>query len=263
MRIWLAVICTLLLPGAMAAQGASATAPRTLQDGVQGATAEFASLDRAREMGTLRITNTSDKDITAYTVARTVTFQNGKTRWSETMKDFGPSSLGEGLHPGAVEEIEVSVKFPNIKATAKVTAVVYADLTSEWSDSEALSRIEDYRKSEVIMEGIWVEAIKAGLAESADDHPGAKAASIIRRRIPTDRASLDALARGEKLSPFARGAAGLCEPCMEDYAKRLEQEPKEAIRAGRSERDYLGDRLEYAEKQYQAEQRCAQIRRQP
>jgi hypothetical protein len=182
-------------------------------------------------------------------------FRNGE-------QDFGPSSLGEGLHPGAVEETEVNVKSPNVKAQAKVTAVVYADLTCEWSDSEALSRIEDHRKSEVIMEGIRVEAIKAALAESANDHPGPKAASIIRQRIPTDRASVDALARREKLSPFANGAAGLGEPCMEDYAKRLEQEPREAVRAGRSERDYLGDELARAEEQYQAKQEYAQIRRQ-
>lgn len=257
MRILLAVICTLLLSGAVAAQGA--TTPRT----VQGAAAEFISFDRVRQMGTFRITNTSNKDITAYAVARIVTFQNGKSQWSETMKDFGPSSLGEALHPGAVEEIEVNVKFPNVNATAKVTAVVYADLTSEWSDSEALSRIEDNRKSEIIMEGIRVEAIKAALAESANDHPGAKAASIIRQRIPTDRASVEALAKGEKLLPLAHSSPGVCKACMEDYAKRLEHEPKEAIRAGRSERDYLGDELARAEEQYQAKQEYARIRRQP
>jgi hypothetical protein len=234
------------------------------QDKVQGATAEFTSFDSAREMGTFRIKNTSGKEIRAYAVARMVTFQNGKTQWSgESMKDFGPPYVGEGLHPGAVEETEVNLKSPNVKAEARVTAVVYADLTCEWSDSAALSRIEDHRKSEVIMEGIRVEAIKAALAESADDHPGPKAASIIRQRIPTDRASVDALARREKLSPFANGAAGLCEPCMEDYAKRLEQEPREAIRAGRSERDYLGDELARAEEQYQAKQEYAQIRRRP
>ncbi len=179
------------------------------------------------------------------------------------MKDFGPSSLGEGLHPGAMEETEVNVKFPNVNAEAKVVAVVYADLTCEWSDSEALSRIEDHRKSMVIMDGVRVEAIKAALAESANDHPGAKAASIIRQRIPTDRAAVEALARGEKLSPFADSSPGVSPEYMEDDAKKLEHEPKAAIRAGRSERDYLGDQLEYAEKQYQAEREYAQIRRQP
>ncbi len=253
---------TLLLPGALAAQGRSAT-PLT-QDKVQGATAEFTSFDRIREIGTFRITNTSNKDITAYTVARIVTFQNGQSQWSETMKDFGPSSLGAALHPGAVEEIEVNVKFPNVEATAKVTAVVYADLTCEWSDSEALGRIEDHRKSMVIMEGIRVEAIKAALAESANDHPGAKAASIIRQRIPTDQASVEALVKREKLSPFAHpSSSGVSPGYMEDDAKKLEHETKEAIRAGRSERDYLSDQLEYAEKQYQAEREYAQIRRQP
>jgi len=228
---------------------ALACAPALGQDKVQGAVAEFISLDSVREIGTFQITNTSNKDITAYSVARTVTFQNGKTQWSETMKDWGPSL--EALHPGAVEEIEVNVKFPNVKATAEVTAVVYADLTCEWSDSAALDRIEGHRRSLVIMDGIWVEAIKAALADSTNDSPGAKAASIIRQRIPIESQKAGAI------------DAGVIPGFMEERAKEVEHEPKEAIRAGRSERDYLGDRLADAEKQYQAEQKCAQIRRQP
>jgi len=277
MRIRLAEICTQLLP--RAPNGGAKMKHLTVllffclgtltvgygQNPVGGATVEFISFDSAREMGTFRITNTSNKDITAYAVAEIVTFQNGKPQWSgETMKDFGAPPLFDGLHPGAIEEVAVKVKSPNVKAEAKVVAVVYADLICEWSDSEALSRIEDHRKSMVVMDGVRVEAIKAALAESASDHPGAKAASIIRQRIPTDRASVEALARKEKLSPFAySSSSGVSAGYMEDDAKKLEHEPKEAIRAGRSERDYLGDQLEYAKKQYEAEREYVQIRRQP
>jgi hypothetical protein len=225
---------------ALQARGQTATQATQVGTTVQGARAEFVSTDPVKSKGTIRITNVSTKDITAYWIAYT---GNGKLP-SGSMKDFGPlPDAEEKLRPGASEDIEVNVNFPD-KATAKVTAVVYADFTCEWTDEFAISQIEDHRKSEVATNGLRVQAIKIALEDSTNEHPGAIAAGLIRKQYPT--------------SP-----ANVCQPCLEEYAKQLEHEPKGAIRAGLSERDYLGSELKQAQDEYKGAQAYAQIRRKP
>ena len=166
------------------------------------------------------------------------------------MKDYGPQAVAEGkaLHPGDVDRQDYSYQRPIREATVKVVAIVYADQTCEWTDAAALGRIEDHRKSLLLMDGISVKAMKDALADSANDSPGSKAGSILRQHIPADPASID---------------AGVSPNYLEYYARELEHAPQEASRAGISERQYVSDRLAALEKRVEQERGYAQIRRQP
>jgi len=160
-----------------------------------GATATVQNLDLTNNTATLVVTNTSDKDITAYSVAVDIIHTSGKKDHSETMQDYGPllTSKGEILHPGHTSEHPELWKRtdddPVVGMEAKVVTVVYNDHSAEVIDEQAFQRINEHRTSVMRALQKSAEIIGNALADPANQHPSAKAASQLTALMENAKAT--------------------------------------------------------------------------
>lgn len=84
-----------LLAGIAVAANAQNTA-------IKGATATVTNFNPAKGTATVEVSNQSDKDITAYSLAIETVFKDHQIDRSERMGDYGAAmtARGEALHPG-------------------------------------------------------------------------------------------------------------------------------------------------------------------
>jgi hypothetical protein len=151
---------------------------------------------------TLKILNTSHKDITAFNIAIKETYANGRVDRHEMLEDLvgkiiaakeieaGDHSrgaelfrklYGDGtLHPGEVHDEIVGVQpgFQTIEAVVDVVA--YVDGTADAANNDALGRIVEERQATVASQKIITEAIQTALADPNDTDPAMTAARKIQ-----------------------------------------------------------------------------------
>jgi len=220
---------------------------------VTSVTASVQNIDLVHGTATVEIINQSNKDVTAYSLAIEEVLQDRRVIHSERMMDYGAflAARGEVLHPGQASTQLLSFSpapsNPLASISATVVAVVFADQTSEVSESDAFSRIADHRVSVALMTRTSVEAVKAALADTKSQHPGASAGSLIRDRI--------------NRSSKPTSTDGIDKEYMKAMAKDLEDAPNKAASNGLTEREYLAQRLADLQKRVQQEEAYAQIRR--
>lgn len=237
--LWAVALIFLLVMAPVSYAGTSAQR-------VTGATATVTDITTLG--ASVQVLNTSNQDITAYTIAIETTFADGHANRSESMKDYGPDNTAKGeiLHPGSTDEIRIGGWESTAKVKVKVSAVVYADKTSEASDAEALGRIVDHRTSMALMTNSTVGVLRTVLADPANEHPGKEVASRIRTVASSPKA-----------------APGIDKEFMKAVSEEYENAPRRASDAGVTERQYLTERLAAMEQQAAAETSYAQVRRQP
>ena len=157
---------------------------------------------------TLKIANTSHKDITAFNIAIKETYADGRVDKHELLEELVGKILafqelqgtsheasfrkqyGDGaFHPGEVHDEIVPVQpgFTNIEAVIDV--VTYIDGTADWANDAALERIVDERKATVASKKMATEIIKTALADPNDKEPSMTAAKKIQDQATVWRRS--------------------------------------------------------------------------
>src|SRR5258706_14926713 len=155
-----------------------------------GAVVQTWHYDPLTNIVTLKIANTSHKDITAFNIAIKETYANGRVQQHEMLEELVGKILaakevqgtaqeesfrkqfGDGaFHPGEVRDEQLGVQPGLTNYQAVVDVVTYMDGTADAANDAALERIVDERKATVASTKIATEAIKTALADPNDTDP--------------------------------------------------------------------------------------------
>jgi hypothetical protein len=167
-----------------------------------GAVVQTWHYDPLTNIVTLKIVNTSHKDITAYNIAIKETYADGHADSHELLCEYlgrivlvqevqGTADeanirklFGDGLlHPGESRDELVPVQ-PGLKDfEAVIDVVAYADQTAEATNNDGLQRLLEERRVSVASAQVADEIIKAALADPNDADPAATAATKLQDRI--------------------------------------------------------------------------------
>ena len=168
-----------------------------------GAAVQTWNYDPKTNSVTLKVVNTSQKDITAFNIAIKETLADGRVDKHEMLEELvgkiiaakelegdhssGAESFrklyGDGaFHPGEVHDEIVGVQPGFQKIEAVVDVVTYVDGTAEATNIDALGRIVEERQATVASEKIIIEAIQTALADANDPDPSLTAARKIQDR---------------------------------------------------------------------------------
>jgi len=167
-----------------------------------GAVVQTWHYDPLTNIVTLKIVNTSHKNITAFNIAIKETYADGHVSSHEQMTDSSGAlavieevkgtadednlrkQVGDGvLHPGETRNEIIHVQPGLTTFEATVDVVAYADQTSEATNNDGLQRLISRRKVNLASRQACNEIIKAALADPHDPDPAATATKKIQDRI--------------------------------------------------------------------------------
>lgn len=197
MKVTLALPLLLALPLIVASQELSQRSTHaTASTEIRSVTAQVVNLN-ASNVGVLRITNNSEKDITAFTVDVTAVYASGYSHTDEKMVDFLPlmiskqvdlriASPEEGaFHPGQTQEEPISFTVipdnPIVRLDIRVEVVAYADRTVQANNDDALGRLIDTRKGSLLAKQETVAILRKRLGNVVDSHPIASSVTDIEQ----------------------------------------------------------------------------------
>jgi hypothetical protein len=109
---------------------------------VSGASIQTITLDQ--KTASITVLNTSDRDITGYTVALTATFEGGRERRSEYTTDYGPLT-GKVLRAHQTATEPYQWQEAPLTVDGKVIVVIYNNGTAEADTKETLNQIVSVR----------------------------------------------------------------------------------------------------------------------
>jgi hypothetical protein len=151
---------------------------------------------------TLKIVNTSQKDITAYNISIKETYADGHVNSHELLCEYAGrmvlvqefkgtpdeaeirKQLGDGLfHPGESQNEIIGVQPALQNFESVIDVVAYTDQTAEATNNAALQRLLEGRKASVASTQMANQIIQAALADPNDADPAATAAKEIQDRI--------------------------------------------------------------------------------
>jgi hypothetical protein len=151
---------------------------------------------------TVRVVNTSEKDVTGYNISINETYADGASSRHEMLSDFVDTmlllqevkgtaqegelrrQLGDGvLHPGMARDETFPVSAHLTDYEALVDAVTYADGTSESTNEAALGRILDHRKAQVATMQQVNEIIKTASTVLNDSSPRRTAVDRLQKLL--------------------------------------------------------------------------------
>ena len=174
-----------------------------------GAVVQTWNYDPVANIVTLKILNTSHKDITAFNIAIKETYANGHVDQHEMLEDLigkilrakeiqGDHSRGAeafrkmygdgGFHPGEVWDEKLPVQPGLTDYQAVIDVVTYIDGTADAANNDALGRIVEERQATVASQKIIIETIQTALADPNDSAPSATAAKTMQDRAKTWKA---------------------------------------------------------------------------
>ena len=157
-----------------------------------GAEVQTWNYDTKTNLVTIKIVNTSHKDITAFNIAIKETYADGRVEQHEMLEDFVGKILaakelqgdhsrgaeafrkmyGDGaLHPGEVHDELMGVQPGLNKVEAVVDVVTFIDGTAQSNNKDALGRIVEERQATVDSQKIATEIIQTALADLNDPDP--------------------------------------------------------------------------------------------
>jgi hypothetical protein len=173
-----------------------------------GAAIQAQTYDSATNSVKLKIANMSHKDITAFNIAITETYADGRVEKHELLEELvgkilmaqelrGTSQeqsfrqrFGDGgFHPGEIHDELMPVQPGLSKYQAVVDVVTYSDGTAASSNDSALQRIVDGRKATVATKKMATEIMKSALADPNDPDPSMTAAKNIQDKATVWTAS--------------------------------------------------------------------------
>ncbi len=168
-----------------------------------GAVVQTWHYDPLTNIVTLKIVNTSHKDITAFNIAIKETYADGRVEQHEMLEDLvgkilaakelqGNHSRGaesfrklygdSAFQPGEVRDEPLGVQPGLTNYQAVIDVVTFIDGTAEATNNDALGRIVDERQATVASQKIITEIIQTALADPNDTDPSVTAARKIQDR---------------------------------------------------------------------------------
>lgn len=168
-----------------------------------GAAVQTWHYDPTTNLVTLKIVNTSHKDITAFNIAIKETYADGRVEEHEMLEELvgkiiaakelqGDTSRGAetfrklygdgAFHPGEVRDEQLGVQPGLTKYQAVIDVVTYMDGTADATNNDALGRIVDERQATVASQKIITEIIQTALADPNDTDPSVTAAKKLQDR---------------------------------------------------------------------------------
>ena len=168
-----------------------------------GAVVQTWHYDPITNIVTLKIVNTSHKDITAFNIAIKETYAYGGVQEHEMLEELvgkilaakelqgdrsqGAESFrklyGDGaFHPGEVRDEQLGVQPGLTNYQAVIDVVTFIDGTAEATNNDALGRVVDERQATVASQKIIIEIIQTALADPNDTDPSVTAAKKMQDR---------------------------------------------------------------------------------
>src|SRR6185437_11808237 len=198
MKATLTLLLLLALPLMVASQQLSQKSiDQAASKAIKSVTAQIVKFNPVANTGILRVTNSSQSDITAFTVAVTAVYASGYSDDDEKMDDFLPRMISQqvdlgiaspeegAFHPGQSQEEPFSFTVipdnPVVRVDTRVEVVAYADRTVEVNNEEALGRLLEVRKGGLLAKQEAVAIIRKRLNNFQDAHPIAGAATDIQQ----------------------------------------------------------------------------------
>jgi hypothetical protein len=150
---------------------------------IVGATIQTAHYDPQTKAITIRILNTSQRDITAYNITLAVTYADGTSGSSELATDFiGPMIHGRPGFTAGTSHDEVTSETKAVTNTRPVLdVVVYSDQTAEVQNERAFKQLVARRQAKVLAHQKVNEVINQVLADPTVGDPGLAAATELKR----------------------------------------------------------------------------------
>ena len=167
-----------------------------------GAVVQTWHYDPLTNIVTLRILNTSNKDIIAFNISIKESYADGHVKSHELLEELAGRIIlvqefmgtvdednirrqfGDGLfHPGQSQNEIIGVQpgLQNFEAVVDVAA--YTDQTAEATNNDGLQRLLEERNASAASTRMANEIIRAALADSSDADPTATAVKEIQNRI--------------------------------------------------------------------------------
>ncbi len=182
-----------------------------------GATVDSIQIDATSGVATVRITNISTKDITAYNLSLDVVYSNGRETHTERQTDLlglmltiqaappGAFPSNGSFHPGETREETVSVAGSASYGAASrvngtVDAVVYADRTADVKNEAALKRILANRRAAAQASIEALKIIRGNLANANVVDPISASVSGVKQLLAQAKAQPGRLLDTEVLS---------------------------------------------------------------
>lgn len=174
-----------------------------------GAVVQTWHYDPLTNIVTLKIVNTSHKDITAFNIAIKETYANGRVNEHQMLEELVGKILvakelqgtaegesfrkqyGDGaFHPGEARDEKLPVQPGLIDYQAAVDVVTYIDGTADAPvNNDGLGRIIEERKAAVDSRKMAAETIRAALADPNDTNPSMTAARMLQDKATVWRKS--------------------------------------------------------------------------
>jgi hypothetical protein len=160
-----------------------------------GAAVENIRFEKGTRIAFVRVTNTSNKDITGFNLSVAVTYQNGRQYHYERLVDFLPKMLARqkqsladdgALHPG--DQYEERFDLPShgdpnnlaIAVSAKLDVAAYSDHSVDVVNEPALLRLTGTRHNWALADQKAAEIINAAVANSITPDPRGMALTQLR-----------------------------------------------------------------------------------
>lgn len=174
-----------------------------------GAQVQAWNYDPKTNLVTLKIVNTSHKEITAFNISIKETYANGRVEEHELLEELVGKILaakelqgtaqeevfrkeyGDGaFHPGELRDEKLPVQPGLTDYQAVIDVVTYIDGTADAPINDAaLERIVDERRATVASKKMATEIIKTALADANDAEPSVTAARKIQDQATVRRNS--------------------------------------------------------------------------
>jgi hypothetical protein len=220
--------------------------------GPVGAIATVEKLDRQANTAVIRVLNTSQKNIAAFSVSVDAVYADGWKAHSEKMLDYGPRVVTRNgaLHPTETSEQSAAWTVipgnPLQKVEVHVVTVTYEDGTADVSDEQAYQRIVDHRTQFATALQKSAEILANALANASTEHPGAAAASDMKALLQQEASS---------------SSGHIDKTYLQVLIPELQGAQQKASELGITEREYLNRRLTTLQQDAHLHASYSQIRR--
>jgi|SRR4029077_419476 len=208
---------------------------------IVGVTIQAWNYDKAKAELSIRLVNTSQKDITGYTVSvQTSAASGAKRNFSVSWDLMGPIARNEkdaAFHPGGYEDRTISINSPPANPTTvddvHVVLVVYGDETAQAEDEKTLAAFSAARADSASAMRQVAAAVQGAIDNPADNNPSATALKAVQALATVASTSSGAVVFEEAINNLkqARSFVKLATPPIserdwlrESMVKRITQE---------------------------------------
>ena len=197
-----------------------------------GAVVQTWHYDATTKTVTIRVVNTSGKDITAFNLSVTVKYADGTSNFSERSEELLPSLIaGRDVFLAGTGRDEVIPETRDvIDVMAVVDLVAYSDLTADVGNNRAFTHLLTARKGDALAMKKANAVIQQMLADPNISNPGISSAIELERLVAVFNA---------KKYAAPDDPEGYQQGTLARIARELRRAPTASVKVNQTEGDYL------------------------